>query len=479
MRDMAYLALNTALEYGATFCEVRVIKSRRQGINVKNELVEELIDRVEEGIGIRVIANGSWGFAGTSILDKNNIIETAKKAVDIARASSLTKRRNVELSPAKRIIANWKNLVKINPFEVPLDKKVSLLIEATKIMTKVKDVKIAEGSMDFWETEKFFVNSEGTEIFQHIIESGSGICAYGIREGDVQRRSYPNSFGGQYETRGYELIEEINLLDNAQRIAEEASALLDASECPSTVTTLILDGSQVALQVHESIGHPIELDRILGMEASYAGTSFISVNDRGRLKYGSKIMNITADATLPNGLGSFGYDDEGIPAQRVDIVREGILLNFLTNRETACILGETSNGTCRADGWKNIPLIRMTNINLEPGTGTLEDLIKDTDEGIFMCTNKSWSIDDKRLNFQFGLEIAWEIKDGKLTRILKNPNYTGITPEFWSSLDAVCGSSEWKIWGVPNCGKGQPGQLAHVGHGTSPARFRNVRVGVK
>lgn len=479
MRDIAYMALNTALEYGATFCEVRVIRSRRQGINVKNELVEELMDKVEEGIGIRVIANGSWGFAGTSFLDKNSIIETAKKAVNIARASSLTKKRNVELSPAKKIIATWENPVKIDPFEVPLDKKVSLLIEATRIMTRVKDVKIAEGSMDFWETEKFFINSEGTEVFQRIIESGGGISAYGIREGDVQRRSYPNSFGGQYETRGYELIEEINLLENAQRIAEEASALLDAPECPSMVTTLILDGSQVALQVHESIGHPTELDRILGMEASYAGTSFISVNDRGRLKYGSKIMNITADATLPNGLGSFGYDDEGIPAQRVNIVKDGILVGFLTNRETAYILGETSNGTCRADGWKNIPLIRMTNINLEPGTGTLEDLIKDTDEGIFMCTNKSWSIDDKRLNFQFGLEIAWEIKNGKLTRILKNPNYTGITPEFWGSLDAVCGPSEWKIWGVPNCGKGQPGQLAHVGHGTSPARFRNVRVGVK
>lgn len=320
--------------------------------------------------------------------------------------------------------------VKINPFEVPLDKKVSILIEATRIMTRVKDVKIAEGSMDFWETEKLFVNSEGTEIFQHIIESGGGISAYGIREGDVQRRSYPNSFGGQYETRGYELIEEIKLLDNAQRIAEEASALLDAPECPSTITTLILDGSQVALQVHESIGHPIELDRILGMEASYAGTSFISINDKGRLKYGSKIMNITADATLPGGLGSFGFDDEGIPAQRVDIVRDGILVGFLTNRETSYILGETSNGTCRADGWRNIPIIRMTNINLEPGTGTLEDLIKDTDEGIFMSTNKSWSIDDRRLNFQFGLEIAWEIKNGKLTRILKILIILGLLQNF-------------------------------------------------
>lgn len=479
MKDIAYEALNVAIESGASFCEVRVLKKRYQGINVKNQIVESLTDQVEEGIGIRVIVNGAWGFAGTSILERDNIVETARRAIQIAKASSLAKKKDVILSPAPKIVTTWSNNFKINPFDVPLDKKVSLLIESAKIMSKVKDIKIAEGSMDFWETQKLFINSEGTEILQHIIESGGGICAYAIRDGEVQRRSYPNSFGGQYETRGYEVIEEIDLLNNAQRIAEEASALLDAPECPSTVTTLILDGSQVALQVHESIGHPIELDRIFGMEASYAGTSFISVEDRGKLRYGSKIMNITADATLPGGLGSFGYDDEGIPAQRVEIIREGILENFLTNRETAYILGETSNGTCRADGWKNIPLIRMTNINLEPGEGTLEDLIKDTDEGIFMSTNKSWSIDDKRLNFQFGLEIAWEIKNGKLTRILKNPNYTGITPEFWGSLDAVCGPSEWKIWGVPNCGKGQPGQLAHVGHGTSPARFRNVRVGVR
>lgn len=479
MKDVAYEALNIALEGGASFCEVRVLKSRYQGINVKNEVVESLIDRIEEGIGIRVIVDGAWGFAGTSILERDKIVETARRAVQIAKASSLAKKSDVLLSPAPKIVATWSNRVTLNPFEVPLDKKVSLLLEAARIMGRIKDIKIAKGSMDFWETEKLFINSEGSEIFQHIIESGGGISAYAIREGEVQRRSYPNSFGGQYETRGYEVIEEIDLLSNAQRIAEEASALLDAPQCPSTVTTLILDGSQVALQVHESIGHPIELDRILGMEASYAGTSFISIKDRGRLKYGSKIMNVTADATLPGGLGSFGYDDEGVPAQRVEIIREGILQDFLTNRETAIVLGKTSNGTCRADGWKNIPLIRMTNINLEPGEGTLEDLIRDTEEGIFMSTNKSWSIDDKRLNFQFGVEIAWEIKNGRLTRILKNPNYTGITPEFWSSLDAVCGPSEWKIWGVPNCGKGQPGQLAHVGHGTSPARFRDVRVGVR
>jgi len=242
------------------------------------------------------------------------------------------------------------------------------------------------------------------------------------------------------------------------------------------VTTVILDPTQVALQVHESCGHPIELDRVLGMEASYAGTSFLTPEKRGRFRYGSELVTIVADATVPTGLGTFGYDDEGVPAQRVPIVVNGIFQNYLTSRETAALFGEASNGTMRADGWNHIPLIRMTNINLEPGPWRFEDLITDTDRGIYMQTNRSWSIDDKRLNFQFGTEIAWEIVGGKLGRMLKNATYTGITPEFWASCDAIC--REWTMWGTPNCGKGQPGQIAHVGHGAAAARFRGVRVGV-
>jgi TldD protein len=232
------------------------------------------------------------------------------------------------------------------------------------------------------------------------------------------------------------------------------------------------------LQVHESVGHPTELDRVLGMEAAFAGTSFVGVEDLGTLRYGSELVNITADATIDGGLGSFGYDDEGVAAQRVDLIRSGVLVGFQTSRETAASIGgERSNGTMRAEGWENFPLIRMTNINLLPGEGSLEDLIADVDEGIFMVTNKSWSIDDKRKNFQFGCEIAWEIRNGKLGRMLKNPRYTGITTDFWSSCDAIAGEGEWRVWGTPNCGKGQPGQAMRVGHGTSPARFRNVTAG--
>jgi TldD protein len=244
------------------------------------------------------------------------------------------------------------------------------------------------------------------------------------------------------------------------------------------VTTVILDGSQVALQIHESCGHPIELDRVLGTEAAFAGTSFLTTDKLDGFMYGSDLVNMTADATIPGGLGTFGYDDEGVPAQSTPIVREGRFMGYLTSRETAAALGQRSNGAMRASGWNRIPLIRMTNVSLEPGTWTLNDLIADTDDGVYMETNRSWSIDDKRLNFQFGTEIGREIKNGKLGDLIKNPTYTGITPRFWGSCDAIVNRDGWVVWGTPNCGKGQPEQVAHTGHGASAARFRNVQVGL-
>ena len=295
----------------------------------------------------------------------------------------------------------------------------------------------------------------------------------------MQRRSYPNSFRGHIAAAGWEHVPRLQLLEEAERTATEAVELLRAVECPSEVTTLVLDSGQVELQIHESVGHPVELDRVLGMEEAYAGSSFLRLEDRGRLRYASDLVSITADATLPGGLGSFGFDDEGIPAQRVPIVEDGIFQNFLSSRETAGVLGQPSNGAMRADGWQHLPLIRMTNVSIEPRAGTLSELIGDTKDGIFMSTNQSWSIDDRRVNFQFGCEIAWRIRDGRLTEMCRNPNYTGITTEFWGSCDAVGGREEWTLWGTPNCGKGQPGQVARVGQGAAPARFRNVQVGVR
>jgi TldD protein len=233
----------------------------------------------------------------------------------------------------------------------------------------------------------------------------------------------------------------------------------------------------VALQIHESCGHPTELDRAMGSEISLAGGSFLQPSLLGKLRYGSAQVDLVADATSPKGMGTFGWDDEGVPAGKHHLVREGIFTDFLSSRETAAALGRPSTGTMRADGWNRIPLIRMVNVSLEPKTGTLDALLGDTQDGVYFGPNKSWSIDDLRLNFQFTCEIAWEIKGGKKTRILRDPLYTGVTPEFWRSCDAVAGAADWKLWGISNCGKGEPMQIMYVGHGAAPARFRGVRQG--
>jgi len=245
------------------------------------------------------------------------------------------------------------------------------------------------------------------------------------------------------------------------------------------VTDLILDGSQLALQIHESIGHPSELDRVLGTEANYAGTSFLTIDKLGKLQYGSPIVNVVADSTIPNGLATVGYDDEGVEAQRWHLIKNGIFVGYLTSRETASAIGEErSRGCMRADGWSRIPLIRMTNISLMPGECTLDELINDTKDGVYMETNKSWSIDQRRINFQFATELGWRIKNGKKVEPLKNPSYQGITVEFWNSCDAICNEDHFVLWGINNCGKGQPSQRAQMSHGAAPARFRKVRVGV-
>jgi TldD protein len=295
----------------------------------------------------------------------------------------------------------------------------------------------------------------------------------------TQVRSYPSAHGGSSAQAGWEFVDGLGLEREAPRVGEEAAALLRADPCPSLVTTIVVDAEQMELQVHESVGHPTELDRVYGTEAAYAGTSFIKPEDLGSLRYGSEHMNVTADPTTPGGLGTFAFDDEGVPAKREPVVAEGVLRGFLTSRETAARIGSGAGGSMRADSWSRMPLVRMTNLHLEPGAGSLEDLIGGVDEGIFLQTNKSWSIDDKRLNFQFGTQIAWEIRNGVLGRMLRDATYTGQTPVFWGSLDAVAGPEEWRLHGLTNCGKGQPGQHAHVSHGTSPARFRNVQVGFR
>ncbi len=464
---------------GVLYADARYLERRMESITVRNEEVAGLSRAETRGYGIRVLYRGSWGFAASNVLSQDKVRETAQRALEIAKASYRTQREPVRLDDTPPQRGSYRSPWEEDPFAVPLDEKLELLFSAVRILRRDKRIVKAEGSIEIFHTRKLFLSTEGAEIEQEIVETGAGIEATAVEGREVQRRSFPTSFGGDYAARGYEFIRSLGLVENAERIREEAIALLAADPCPSGEFDLILASDQLALQVHESCGHPTELDRVLGTEISYAGGSFLTLDKLGKYRYGSEIVNIVADATIPGSIGSFGYDDEGVPAQRNHLIQEGILVGYLTSRETAPVIGRRSGGCMRAESWHHIPLIRMVNINLEPTPGgpTLEELIADTKYGILMQTNKSWSIDDLRLNFQFGCEIAWEIKDGKKTKLLKNPVYTGITPEFWRSCDAICGKSEWKIWGLHTCGKGEPPQTMHVAHGTAPARFRKVRIG--
>jgi TldD protein len=477
--EVVQRAVEVARAAGADYADARWVTEETEALTVKNQEMEGIDRARSEGVGIRVLVGGYWGFAATARTTEEEIDRASRLAVEIARAAARLPREPVRLAEVEPVRDTWETTVREDPFAVPLDEKVGLLMDASGRMRAVKGLAFAEAMLDLYRKRSAFASSEGAAIEQTITHSGGGIEAIAIGDGEIQRRSFPNSFRGHLAAAGYEHIRGLGLLEEAERVGTEAVELLSAPDCPSMETTLILDSQQMVLQVHESIGHPIELDRVLRMEEAYAGTSFLDPEARGTLRYGSEHVSVTADATLETGLGSFGYDDEGVPAQRVPVIEEGTFRNFVSSRETAAALGERSNGTMRADGWQNLPLIRMTNINLEPGEGSLDDLIGDTKDGLFMSTNTSWSIDDKRVNFQFGCEVAWRIKDGKLTEMYRNPNYTGITTEFWGSCDAVAGAEEWTVWGTPNCGKGQPGQVARVGHGTSPARFRGVRVGVR
>ncbi|HXY71387.1 MAG TPA: TldD/PmbA family protein, partial [Actinomycetota bacterium] len=445
MIDVARQAVDAALKAGADYADARMVTEEGESLSVRNQEMEGIDRSLSQGLGIRVLVGGYWGFAASARMDDAEIARTASLAVEIARAASRLPTDPVRLAEAEPVTASWATPLQEDPFLVELDEKVALLMEASRRAQGVAGVAFAEAVMDLYRRRTHFASSEGAAIEQTIVHSGGGLEVTAIDGSEMQQRSFPNSFRGHILAAGYEHIRSIGLTEEAERVASEAVRLLEAPECPSEETTLVLDSSQVILQMHESIGHPVELDRVLGMEEAYAGTSFLTPDDRGRLRYGSDKVTVVADATLPGGLGTFGYDDEGVAAERVVLIEDGIFQRFISSRETAPVIGERSTGAMRADGWQNLPLIRMTNINLEPGEGTLGEIIADTRDGIYMDTNQSWSIDDKRVNFQFGCEAAWRIKDGRITEMYRNPNYTGITTEFWGSCDAVGGRDEWKV----------------------------------
>jgi TldD protein len=480
MWDLCIRSLETARLRGASYADVRVMHQRQRDLTTKNGKVGTLAQSESIGLGIRVLANGAWGFASTDRLTREGVAGCAAQAAAIAKASATAKRQDVVMVEEQAHIDSWQSPFRKDPFEIPLETQLTLLLAADAEMRRVKGVTLTETDMQFRKTDSWFASSIGSRIHQRKVTSGCGIVATSFKNEEIQKRSYPNSFGGQHALQGYELIESLDLVKNAAVLAEEAVALHRAAQCPEKRGTLILGGSQLGLQIHESVGHPIELDRVLGEEANFAGTSFLTLDQVNRLKYASEIVNVVADARLEHGqgLGTFAYDDEGVPAQRTDIIQAGQFRGYLSNRETAHLIGlQRSSGAMRTEGWNRLPIIRMTNVSLLPGNWDFDDLIQSTDDGILMETNRSWSIDDRRYQFQFSTEIGWEIKGGKKIRMLKNPSYSGITTEFWNACDAICNAEYWTLWGTPNCGKGQPMQTMGTGHGASPSRFRNVHIG--
>jgi TldD protein len=478
MRDLTNRALDTATALGATYADVRVIRRIEESINIKSTRVEGVQSGETEGFGVRVLVDGAWGFAASHHLSTGEADRVAAEAVRIARASATALRNVVALDERPPAQGRFETPVVEDPFEVPLDRKIAELLAADRAMNRVKGIAFTESLYSAQREWKTFAASDGSFTEQVITHIGAGLEANAIEGDEHQRRSYPDN-GGLWASAGYEFVRAMDLEANAERIASEAVELLSAPPLPSGTRTILLHPSQLYMQVHESCGHPSELDRAFGTEASYAGTSFLLPEMLDTFRYGSDLVDIVADATVPGGLGTFGWDDEGVVAQRVPLVKEGMFVGYLSSRETAPRIGRQSGGAMRADGWNRIPLIRMTNVNLLPRDGmSFDDIVADTDDGLLFETNRSWSIDDRRLNFQFSTEVCREVKGGKPGKLYRNGTYTGITYELWRSMDAVGDASSWRMWGTPNCGKGEPGQTGHVGHGVSGGRFRNVRVGV-
>jgi len=463
------------------YAEARHVALDEERLAVRDGRIDDAARSSSEGLGVRVRVGSGWGFAATRDATLAGATAALERALAIAEAQPTAP--PTPLAPVAPARGTWSSAWVQDPFELALEEKLAVLVAAEAALRAGGDARLARtvAEASARRERKAFASTEGAACTQHTLSCGAGIAAWAAGDGEVQVRSYPLAHGGDVRQAGWEHVRELDLEAHAPRVAAEAIELLTAPPLPAGTATIVLHGEQVALQVHESIGHALELDRILLGEASYAGTSWVAPDALGSLRYGSDQLTITADATLPGGLGTFGWDDEGVPAERTTLVDAGVLRAALSNRESAAAIGlERSGGCARADGFARQPIVRMTNVSLEPGAaGSLADLLTDTGAGFYLETNRSWSIDDRRLQFQFATEVAREIlPGGQLGRLYRNPSYAGITPQFWGSLDAVCSAADWRAWGLTNCGKGEPGQVMSVSHGTAAARFRDVQVGV-
>lgn len=478
MKEYTEVGLNIAGMAGASFCDMRIVEERQNRVFVRRRSLK-LIDETESfGYCIRVLLNGAWGFAYNTRLGKDEVAKTAKLAVETAKASARAPKERPAGMAAEA--ANTETLIgpcKEDPFAVPNKEKADMLLTACDIMLNVPGVVMSQGLLQFIKMHRVIANSDGSYLDLTNYFANPMLTAVAVSEAESQERSYQ----GGAKQAGFEFVRELDLVGHAKGWAEEAVIKCGAEDSPSGVMDLVLDPMNLALTMHESVGHPTELDRILGWEANMAGQSFVRPQDVGKLRYGSDLVNFTVDNNLEGGLGSWFYDDDGVKMKTFPLIEAGILANLSNTRETVPLIGwERSNGCCRSDGYSHFPINRIPNLYMGPGTDetvTPDDLIAGVDRGIYIEGMGSFSIDQMRNNFQFGGDMFWMIERGKKTKPLKKVTYQAQTRKFWGSCDGIAGKSHWRSHGVMNCGKGEPVQAMRMTHGASFSRFRDIEVG--
>ena len=478
LKDLADAGLASAQKGGATYADIRINRYRNQFLFTRDRQVQNLVNTSDYGFGLRVIVDGTWGFASSSVVTKEEIARVAAQAVAIARANRKVNAEQVVLAPVEAYRdVTWNTPVRKNPFDMPIQPKLDLLLQINDEALKVQGASYVNAFMQFVHEQKYFASTEGSHIEQSLIRSYPSFTVTSVDRASGKfyaRRALTTPMG-----MGYEYIDEYPLLAEARLAAEEAVAMHKAKPVQAGQKTLILHPSNLWLTIHESVGHPTELDRALGYEANYAGTSFLTTDKLGKFEFGAKAVNLVGDKTQDRGLATCGYDDDGVKTSRWHIIRDGIFVDYQTTRDQAHLIGQkTSHGCSYADSWGSIPFQRMPNVSLEPGAKDLteQDIIAATDDGIYIKGDSSYSIDHQRYNFQFSGQTFWEVKKGKITAQLRDVAYQSNTPEFWKSCDMLGGKSTYELGGAFNDGKGQPGQSNAVSHGCPIARFARVNV---
>lgn len=475
IEKLMQMALERASSLGASYVDCRYVEIAGESLSYLDGAPEAVSKTKDIGFGVRVLADGAWGFFGSSVLSEKEARRAAEMAVEIGKASARLNKAPVQLAPVEAYTDDYRSRCKTDPFSISIPEKMAFLANLDSLMAANSQINSRSASLDFRKVNSYFISTVGSRISQELVHSGVGI-GLGIKKSRREQfaRSYPQN-GGQYETKGYELLGEYDFAGEIPRLTEEAIALSAAADCPAATTTVILESSVVGLVIHELVGHPLELDRVFGAERNFSGTSFATTDQLGKLQYAAPIVNFTTDATHPYGLGSFGYDDEGVKAHSVDLVKGGLLAGYLSSRETAARISRASSGAMRAEGWGNIPIIRMTNTNIAPGDKTLEGMISDVDDGLYLSTISSWSPSDDRSSFEFGCEIAWEIKGGKLGQIIKIRPFPAARPNSGILWRPSATARPGKSGGRPTAARGSQARTPAPGREPRPFWLRTSR----